>query len=93
LHLIKLEKGGNETVEKMRGKKGKDLDVAFRWETADVVVDATDTTPAPASRTDEVLALLEDEPEDAEFDAPAEEEEDGDEEVGGDMVDEYDEVV
>ena len=39
LHLIKMEKGGNETVEKMRGKKGKDLDVAFRWETADVVVD------------------------------------------------------
>ena len=101
--MIKLEKGHNETVEKMRGKKGKDLDVAFRWETAEVVVDSGTTAtataeapgnvatnvvsaPAPATnRIDEVLELLESEPEDAEFHQ--------EEEVEEDMVDEYDDVV
>lgn len=31
LNLIIKEEGGNETVEKSRGKKGADMDVPFEW--------------------------------------------------------------
>jgi len=30
VHLIDKEKSGNATVELMRGKKGQDLDVAYK---------------------------------------------------------------
>jgi len=95
VHLIDKEKGGNATVELMRGKKGQDLDVAYRWDPDAADADGDAAAPAvPVAAApnhgltpDQILEMLEDLPEDAEFNLPAEVDDDDEAEADEDMED------